>query len=196
LSPPRRTRRIIGIDPGSRLCGWGLLDVEGASIAHVDNGVVAFRDRQPLHERLVGLYEALTEIVEDHLPTDAAAEGIFHARNPRSALILGHARGVALMCVARQGLAIHEYTPQQVKKAVSGSGRADKLQVQRMVQARLGLPEPPQEDAADAVAVAICHAQSLLFPGSVPAPTPRKRKGGARADWAALAERQKLEGKS
>ena len=185
--------RILGIDPGSRLCGWGVVDCEGVQITHVDNGVVVLDAKQPLEARLGALLDAVEAVLSRHRPTVVAVEGVFQHRNPRSALILGQARGVVLAASARAGLTIHDYTPQQVKKAVCGSGRADKGQVQKMVSLRLGLPDLPQEDAADAVAVAICHAQSLAFrgPESVERPSIRRRSKRAQDDaLAALIARQ------
>lgn len=182
--------RVLGIDPGTRFCGWGVVQALGPVITHVDNGVIVLPERKPLSERLSLLFSALEGVIETYAPSSAACEGIFQHRNPRSALTLGHARGVALLAMARARMEVGEYSPQQVKKAVTGSGRADKLQIQHMVTMRLDLPEPPQEDAADAVAVALCHAQHLAFPtpavtGLPPRP-PRRMRG--RAGLAALAE--------
>lgn len=184
---PPHPNRVLGIDPGSRLCGWGVVERDGARLRHVDNGVVVLTDPAPLAERLDRLWAALAEVIARHDPGQAAIETVFTQRNPRSALVLGHARGVALAALAHAGLAVHEYTPQQVKKAATGTGRADKAQVQQMVTLRLELPEPPQADAADAVAVALCHAQH----GGVAAPgvqlPPRPVRGGPRKAKAGLA---------
>lgn len=186
MTPP--PRRVLGIDPGTRLCGWGLVDVQGPALRHVDNGVVVLGESAPLAARLSTLFEQLDRIIAEHRPDAAACEGIFQHRNARSALILGHARGVALAVMARAGLSVKEYTPMQIKKAVCGHGRAGKLQVQQMVAMRLDLNEIPQEDAADAVAVAVCHGQHLAF-GDQPTPRipkpPRHRRG--RAALAAFA---------
>lgn len=180
--------RVIGIDPGSRLCGWGIVDLVAGRPVSVDNGVVVLNEDRPLAERLGVLFDRLGDVVREHAPTCAAVEGIFQHRNARSALILGHARGVALAVLARSGLAVAEYTPQQIKKAVTGTGRADKGQVQIIVARRLELPEPPQADAADAVAVALCHAQHVAFPLPANLPTlPSTRARGRRSAQAALA---------
>ncbi len=176
--------RVLGIDPGSRLCGWGVVVREGHALRHLDNGVVVLDPKAPLGERLAKLLTRLEEILVDVAPDAAAIEGVFTNRNARAALTLGQARGVALAAIARRGLGIEEYTAQQVKKAVTGSGRADKEQVQRMVAMRLSLPEPPQADAADAVAVALCHAQHLDLGGR--AVVPRAPRGGRRRSQAAL----------
>ena len=176
--------RVFGVDPGSRLCGWGVVTRDGSRFEHVDNGVVVLDGKSPLGPRLARLLDRLEAIIAEMAPAVVAVEGVFHHRNVRAALTLGHARGVALAAAARHGLEIHEYTPQQVKKAVTGSGRADKAQVQQMVTLRLELPEPPQADAADAVAVALCHAQHLDFGGGPTLPKPRT--GGRRRSDKAL----------
>jgi len=185
-------RRVLGIDPGSRLCGWGVVYRSGRHFEHVDNGVIVLDAKRPLGERLAALLERLDEVLAEHAPSVVAVETVFHNRNARAALILGHARGVALAAAARRGLPIHEYTPQQVKKAVTGSGRADKAQIQQMVTLLLELPEAPQVDAADAVAVALCHAQHLDAAGASAAVPPRARgaKRRAQAGLQALVEAQ------
>jgi Holliday junction DNA helicase RuvA subunit/crossover junction endodeoxyribonuclease RuvC len=172
---------VIGIDPGSRLCGWGVVDLVGGRPVSVDNGVVVLNENRPLAERLGVLFDRLGDVLREHSPTCAAVEGIFQHRNARSALILGHARGVALAVLARTGLEVAEYTPQQIKKAVTGTGRADKGQVQIIVARRLELPEPPQADAADAVAVALCHAQHVAFPLPTNLPTLPSTRARGRA---------------
>lgn len=186
--------RVIGIDPGSRLCGWGIVERRGSKVVHLDNGVLAVADDgAPLAERLARLLRGLEAVITRHQPAVGAVETVFTNRNARAALILGQARGVALAALASAGLPVHEYTPQQIKKAVTGSGRADKAQVQHMVTLRLELPETPQADAADAVAVAMCHAQhgGLLPAGAIAVP-PKPRGGRKRADAAlkALALKQ------
>ncbi len=151
--------RVLGIDPGTRFCGWGLVDRSGSRLNHVDNGVFCLAEKAPLAVRLAQLASELDGVIAQFKPGAVAVEGVFQHRNVRSALTLAHARGVALARAGHHGLTVVEYTPQQVKKAVTGSGRAAKEQVQQMVVLRLGLKEPPQPDAADAVAVAMCHAQ-------------------------------------
>ncbi|MFN3201842.1 MAG: crossover junction endodeoxyribonuclease RuvC [Bradymonadia bacterium] len=160
-------QRVLGIDPGTRFCGWGIVDADGPHMSHVDNGVVVLGDSAPLAKRLSILLDRLSALIDEYQPTAAACEGVFQHKNARSALILGHARGVALAVMAKAGLDVKEYTPMQIKKAVCGHGRAGKLQVQHMVSMRLGLNEVPQEDAADAVAVALCHGQNLAFGADV-----------------------------
>lgn len=171
---------VIGIDPGSRRCGWGLVQIAGSVITHVDNGVIVATERAALALRLRTVFAGLEDVIARYQPTAAAVEQVFVGHgNARSALALGQARGVALLALARVDLTPVAYSAQQVKKAAAGTGRADKEQVQRMVALRLGLPEPPQEDAADAVAVALCHAQHLAL--GVPAEAPPKGRKGGRA---------------
>ena len=177
--------RVLGVDPGTRLCGWGIVERTGSSVRHVDNGVIVLDEKAPLATRLAVLMDRLDGLIAEYRPTLAAVETVFHNRNARSALTLGHARGVALAVSARHGLGIHEYTPQQIKKAVTGSGRADKAQVQQMITLQLGLGDPPQADAADAVAAALCHAQHLAL-GLPTMQLPPKPKGGKRKAKAAL----------
>ena len=152
--------RILGIDPGTRITGYGIIDVEGNRLKHVDNGIVSTRSNQPLAERLKIIYDGLTAVITDFTPDSMGIEQVFLAKNPRAALTLGHARGTAMLAGVNYGLEVHEYSALQVKSAVVGYGHAAKQQVQHMVKALLNLPEIAQEDAADALAVAICHANS------------------------------------
>ena len=149
---------VLGIDPGSRRSGYGLVEQDGSRLRHVDNGVFVLPTRGDFSARLLELNTRLEEILERYRPDVSAFESIFFSRNPQSALKLGHARGVAMLAVTKAGLAVHEYSPAEVKRAVAASGRADKRQVAEMVRVILGLPEVAQEDASDALAVAICHA--------------------------------------
>ncbi|MFZ4736938.1 MAG: crossover junction endodeoxyribonuclease RuvC [Bradymonadia bacterium] len=155
-------------------------------LVHVDNGVLVLDESKALAHRLRTLFDLLGAVLEAHRPNSAAMEGVFQHRNARSALVLGHARGVALLVLSRAGLDVGEYTPQQVKKAASGAGRAEKSQIQQVVTQRLDLPEPPQEDAADALAVALCHAQHLAFPAAVSLPPQPSRRAGHKRSEAAL----------
>lgn len=149
--------RLMGIDPGSRVTGYGIIDLDGSRSRHVASGCIQTASGQPLAERLKTIFEALTAIVRIHQPVEAAIEQVFMHRNPDSALKLGQARGAALCAVVMAGLPVSEYAPRAVKQAVVGGGAADKLQVQHMVRLLLNLLEAPQADAADALAVAICH---------------------------------------
>jgi crossover junction endodeoxyribonuclease RuvC len=152
--------RILGIDPGSRVTGYGLIECQGNRLRHIDNGAVTTNALQPLALRLQAIYAGLTRIIAEFQPAVVAIEQVFLAKNPQAALVLGHARGAALLAAVNAGLTVHEYTALQVKSAVVGYGRAGKDQVQQMVKALLNLPEIAREDAADALGVAICHAHS------------------------------------
>jgi crossover junction endodeoxyribonuclease RuvC len=150
--------RLLGLDPGLRLTGWGVVEVCGNRLAHVADGVVASDDAMPLAVRLSQLYEGLRAVIDRFRPAEAAAEETFVNRNPASTLKLGQARGVALLAPARAGLPVAEYPPSLVKKAVVGAGHAGKEQVQAMVRMLLPGCLVATADAADALAVAICHA--------------------------------------
>ena len=150
--------RILGIDPGSRTTGYGVVDADGAAIRCVECGVLAASAGLPLARRLGEMLRGLLEVLEELRPDVAAVEDVFHAVNARSALALGQARGVALAAASMSGLAVHAYAPSVVKKAVTGRGRASKEQVGRMVRLLVGLKREPRVDAADALAVAVAHA--------------------------------------
>jgi crossover junction endodeoxyribonuclease RuvC len=151
--------RIFGIDPGSRATGWGVVQVEGSRLSRVAGGVIRAAEGGPA-ERLALIHRALCAAIDETRPERAALESVFHARNARSALLLGQARGAALAACGLRGLPTAEYAPAQVKGAVAGYGAASKQQVQRMVQRLLGLSAPPPTDEADALAVAICHGHA------------------------------------
>ncbi|MCL4235105.1 MAG: crossover junction endodeoxyribonuclease RuvC [Deltaproteobacteria bacterium] len=155
--------RVLGIDPGSLLCGWGVVDEVAGGYAHVDCGVVEAPRGAPLAERLERIYRGLRERIDALAPQVAAVESVFFAANVKSAIVLGQARGVALLAAAHAGLPVHEYSPTQIKKALVGYGRADKPQIAAMVQCLLGLPEPAQADASDALAAALCHLSSYRY---------------------------------
>jgi crossover junction endodeoxyribonuclease RuvC len=154
--------RVIGIDPGSRICGWGVVEeIAGPrKIVHVDCGAVIVNGRAPLPERIVTIFDEISEVIARFQPAEAAIESIFFHKNAKSALVLGHARGVALLACAKAGLPIFEYAPAQTKQALVGHGRAEKRQVALMVKTLLNLPEVAMEDASDALAAAICHLNS------------------------------------
>jgi len=156
---------VIGIDPGTAITGYGLVrEDEDGSLSLVDYGAVLTPAGSPMPERLLELYQRLSEILLLHRPASGAVEKLFFQRNVRTALSVGQGRGVALLALAQAGIPVGEYTPLQVKQAVAGYGGADKNQVQQMVRALLGLAEVPQpDDAADALAVAICHAHSQKY---------------------------------
>jgi crossover junction endodeoxyribonuclease RuvC len=152
--------RILGIDPGSKATGYGFIEQQGNRLLHIDNGAIFTQSKDALAIRLQKIYQQLSELIDRHQPDAVAVEQVFMARNPASALKLGHARGVALLAGINAGLPVAEYSALQVKSAVVGYGRAGKNQVQQMTRTLLNLPEIAQEDAADALAVAICHAHS------------------------------------
>jgi crossover junction endodeoxyribonuclease RuvC len=152
---------VLGIDPGTAITGYGLVKGEDDSLTLVDYGAITTSSDQPLPERLQRIYRELTALIEDRQPTAVAVEELFFSKNVRTALSVGQARGVALLASANAGLPIHEYTPLQVKQAIAGYGRATKDQVQQMVRMLLALDSVPHpDDAADAIAVAICHIHS------------------------------------
>lgn len=152
--------RILGIDPGSRITGYGVVEKSGNRLVHVDNGGIFTSADMDLSARLKLIYDGLCQVITDYMPDAVAVEQIFLAKNALSALKLGHARGVALLVGVNHNLPVYEYSALQVKNAVVGYGKAEKTQVQQMVKRLLTLPEIAQEDASDALAVAICHAHT------------------------------------
>jgi crossover junction endodeoxyribonuclease RuvC len=152
--------RVLGIDPGSRRTGWGVVQLEGTRLRHIAAGTIAVPEKMPLPTRLRRIHEELHRLISEHQPEVVAVEEIFFAKYANAALKLGHARGVALLVAAESELEVHEYPPAIVKRTVVGRGGADKTQVGRLVTAILGLDAPPEEDAADALAVAITHIQA------------------------------------
>ncbi|WP_404362108.1 crossover junction endodeoxyribonuclease RuvC [Marinobacter sp.] len=148
---------ILGVDPGSRITGYGIIRSEGRNTEYLDSGCIRVGEK-PMAERLQTIFHSLATLIGEFRPDEFAIEQVFMARNPDSALKLGQARGAAIVSAANSGLAVHEYSARQVKQAVVGSGGADKAQVQHMVQTILGLSRKPQADAADALAIALCHA--------------------------------------
>lgn len=151
---------ILGIDPGSRRTGFGFIQTDGSRQHYVTSGVIRLPEAE-LPERLKVIFESVSELIVTHNPDEMAIEDVFFARDPRAALRLGQARGAAIVAGVHADLPVSEYSARTVKKAVVGNGAADKEQVQHMVKRLLTLPAIPAEDAADALAVAICHANSL-----------------------------------
>lgn len=151
------TTRILGIDPGSRITGWGVIEVSGTRSQCIDHGTVRCAGGE-LPPRLLHIFSRLGEVIGEYRPHEAAIEEVFVNRNIASALVLGQARGAAICALAQAGLSVAEYAPAQIKSAVVGSGRAEKPQVQHMVKILLNLREAAAADAADALAVALCHA--------------------------------------
>jgi crossover junction endodeoxyribonuclease RuvC len=153
--------RIIGLDPGLGTTGWGVIEAEGNRLAHVANGQIRTDTAAPLPRRLAALADQLEALIAEQRPDAAAAEEVFVNKNPQSTLKLGQARGVVLMCAARAGIEVGEYSPTLVKKAVVGTGGAEKAQVHAMVSRLLPGVKIAGPDAADALAVAITHAHHL-----------------------------------
>lgn len=150
--------RILGIDPGLRRTGFGVIDADGPRLLYVASGTIVVPSNIPLAGRLKTILDHIREVAADTRPSVAAMEKVFLNANPASTLLLGQARGAALCALADSGLEVHEYTALQIKKSVVGSGRAAKEQVQHMVQRLLSLNGVPAADSADALACAICHA--------------------------------------
>lgn len=153
--------RILGIDPGSRITGYGLIELDRGQVRYVACGTIRTNQKLPFAHRLNEIFEGLNEVIQMHRPAVAAVEDVFLATNPRSALKLGHARGAAVVAAMQNGLMVYDYSPRQVKQAVVGYGQAEKSQVQHMIRVLLGLAAAPSPDAADALAVAICHANQF-----------------------------------
>jgi crossover junction endodeoxyribonuclease RuvC len=161
------SQRILGIDPGSRATGYGVIEKKGNRLYYVTCGVIRLSDKNSFSGRLKIIFDGLCEVIDSHKPAVAAVEDVFVAANPRTALKLGHARGVAVLAALHNGLQVHDYTPRMVKQAVVGYGNADKNQVQQMVRVLLQLSASPSADAADALAVAMCHANQTIIDGEV-----------------------------
>jgi crossover junction endodeoxyribonuclease RuvC len=172
--------RIFGIDPGSLRTGYGCLETDGRAIRLVTCGAIAAHAGDEFPQRLARIHRELSSLLEGCRPDCVAVESLFHASNVRSALKLGHARGVAMLAAVEAGCTVAEYTAAEIKRAVVGYGRAEKHQVQEMVKLLLGLETPPApHDAADALAVAICHMHSL--PVVRVDPEPRSSGTGVRS---------------
>jgi crossover junction endodeoxyribonuclease RuvC len=152
---------VIGLDPGTRHFGWGVVETHGTRLVHVAHGIIHTDQTAPIAARLVVIERELVRVVGAHTPREASVETLFFAKDAQAAAKLGHARGVALLVCARAELEVFEYAPALIKRAVAGNGRAEKAQVAQMVRVLLGLPEPPRADAADALALAIAHARRM-----------------------------------
>lgn len=160
----KETIRILGIDTSLRSTGVGIIEARGNDLRAVAYGRIRNRPIEPHSRCLENIFNSITELIEEHRPDCAAIEGAFFAKNPKTAMVLGQARGAAITACAIQGLALTEYSPRSVKSAVVGTGTAQKDQVAKMVMRLLNLNEQPQEDAADAIAIAICHCHQLSLP--------------------------------
>ena len=165
--PKKENLRILGVDPGSRATGYGVIEKQGSRLLYVVCGVIRLGEKYSFNERLKVIFDGLCEVIKKHKPSVAAVEDVFVAANPRTALKLGHARGVAVLAGLHNCLAVYDYTPRMVKQAVVGYGNADKQQVQQMVRVLLKLSSSPSSDAADALAVAMCHANQTIINGEI-----------------------------
>lgn len=166
--------RVLGIDPGSRITGYGIVEKQGSRLIHIDNGAI-FTDKAPdFPGRLKLVFDGLKLVIKEYEPDEAAIENIFFATNVQSALKLGQARGAAIVAAVTSGLSVAEYSALQVKQSVVGEGKADKSQVQKMLKALLGLPEIAQADASDALAVAVCHINSSMLACKIGKPAPKR----------------------
>jgi crossover junction endodeoxyribonuclease RuvC len=153
--------RVLGVDPGTAITGWGIVEDHGDDLAPVAYGVITTTSDTPLPQRLQTIYQELTEVIAGWRPETSALEELFFSKNAKTALSVGHGRGVAMLALANAHLPIVEYKPLEVKQAITGYGGADKLQMQLMVKLLLHLDDIPRpDDAADALAVAICHLHS------------------------------------
>jgi crossover junction endodeoxyribonuclease RuvC len=162
--------RVLGIDCGSRITGYGVIDTDGADCVFVRCGVIRSRPSDPMSDRLKSIYNGIVSVIHELQPEAAAFENLFYATNVQSALKLGHVRGVSIFAAAEANVPVFEYSPLEVKSAVTGYGRAEKSQVQHMVRALLRLNAQPEPyDASDALAVAICHVHTNRFNQSVAA---------------------------
>ena len=156
--------RVVGIDPGSNITGYGIVEKNGRDLKTIKWGAIRTKSNQSFPEKLKKIYDDLSEIIKTYEPSTAAIENIFFAKNAKSALILGQVRGATILASINSGLKTAEYTPLEIKQSVTGYGRADKAQMQIMVTKLLCLKETPKPfDASDALAVAICHLHSAAF---------------------------------
>jgi len=151
--------RILGIDPGSRITGFGVIAIQGNRVTHVADGCIR-TIQGDLAQKLKTIFDGVTQVIEEYRPDEMAVEQVFLHRNVASAFKLGQARGAALMAGILHPLPIYEYAPTEIKQAVTGKGNATKEQIQYMIRLLLNLPQPPQSDAADALATALCHAHT------------------------------------
>ncbi len=171
---------VLGIDPGTANTGFGVVARRGAALVALDAGVIETPPGQPLERRLATIFAGVDDLLAAHRPAAVALEELYFGANARSASAVGHARGVVMLAAGRRGIACAGYTPQQVKGAVCGTGRAPKEQVIRMVQALLALAAPPSPDhAADALAVAVCHVNQAPLARAVAAAAPAPTRRGA-----------------
>lgn len=174
---------VIGIDPGTAHTGYGVVFSNGRRLAAIDGGVVGTGPAEPLERRLARIHARICDLIAQHRPAAMAIEELFFGQNARTAFAVGQARGVVMLSAGMAGVPCFSYTPQAVKQSVCGSGRAEKGQVQRMVASLLSLPEPPEPDhAADALAVAICHANEAPLRAAAEASVGAAAKGSPETE--------------
>lgn len=188
MAAPPKTKRLIreivlGIDPGSIVTGWGLIEIEGNRLCHVAHGTIGVSASLGQAARLSQIYRGIHDIVQQYQPAAVSLEKVFFSRNVQSALKLGQARGMALLAAAQNQIDVSEYSAAEIKVAVVGYGRATKEQVQRMVTALLCLRGAMRADAADALAAAICHVHRATFQTRVPRPLNGRVKGTSWRDY-------------
>ena len=188
--------RILGIDPGSVITGWGLLELTGNHLTHVAHGTIATSTLQAQSDRLAQIFHGIQDVLRRYAPTAVSLEKVFLARNPQSALKLGQARGVALLAAAEQKIVVSEYSATEIKVAVVGYGHATKQQIQKMVAALLCLRGEIRADAADAIAAAVCHAHRQTLQSRLPQAGRGRTKVLRWRDYLEPAERDRLTQKS
>lgn len=149
--------KVIGIDPGTRVCGYGVIEVKNGEYRYINSGSIVPGPSLPLHKKLQIIYDGLLDVISSNSPDAMSIEDIFFAKNAKSTIKLGQARGVALLAASKSGLSVHEYAPTKIKLALTGRGRANKLEVQNIISRMLGITEWQSSDESDAVAIAICH---------------------------------------
>lgn len=160
---------ILGIDPGSRVTGYGLVQLHAANLCHIDNGGIFTPEKASLSEKISLIFKSVMQLIDSFKPQALSIESVFYAKNVRSAIVLSHARAAAMIAACEKNIPVYEYTPLAVKQAVAGYGRASKEQIQSMVQKLLKLPEASYHDASDALALAICHLNQIHFQKKVSA---------------------------
>ncbi len=158
--------RVVGIDPGLKITGYGIVEGEGNSFSLVEAGFVSTEEQAPMPERILGIYDDVLSVLEEAGPACVAIEELYaHYAHPRTAILMGHARGAIMLAAAKCGLSVASYSATMIKKSLTGNGHASKGQVQRMIEVMLGLDKPPEPaDVADALAVALCHLNTAAKP--------------------------------
>ncbi len=153
--------RVLGIDPGSNITGYGIVEVSGNDYTHIASGDIKLKKTQSLADKLLTISNSVKDLIKDFKPESVAVESVFYAKHARSAIILGHARGAVLLSVASLDLEVFEYSPTEIKKAVTGHGRAAKEDMQKMIGLLIGKDLVTSSDSADALSIAICHLNSI-----------------------------------